>query len=100
MIGQTKGAAMKQNMGKALGTVKKHAATGAAILGALGLPTLRTRRDNTAYQERPPTRGRTHGTRTGRHTLTPPPAAELLTRGTHRPVAFGTTVAPGGRRHR
>ena len=37
MIGQTKGAAMKQSMGKALGTVKKHAATGAAILGGVGL---------------------------------------------------------------
>ena len=37
MIGQTKGAAVKQSLGKALGTVKKHAATGAAFLGGVGL---------------------------------------------------------------
>ena len=37
MIGQTKRAAVKQSLGKALGTVKKHAATGAAFLGGVGL---------------------------------------------------------------
>ena len=37
MIGQTKQAAVKQSLGKALGTVKKHAATGAAFLGGVGL---------------------------------------------------------------
>ena len=37
MIGQTKSDAMRNSMGKALGTVKKHAKTGAAVLGGVGL---------------------------------------------------------------
>ena len=37
MIGQTKGAAVRQSLGKAAGTVKKHASTGAAFLGGVGL---------------------------------------------------------------
>ena len=37
MIGETKSDAIKQSIGKAAGTVKKHAAKGAAILGGVGL---------------------------------------------------------------
>ena len=37
MLGETKGSAMRQTWGKALGKYKKHAVTGAAILGGVGL---------------------------------------------------------------
>ena len=37
MLGHTKGAAVRQSLGKATRTVKKHAATGAAFLGGVGL---------------------------------------------------------------
>ena len=37
MLGETKGTAMRQTWGKALGKAKKHAVTGAAFLGGVGL---------------------------------------------------------------
>ena len=37
MLGETKGSAMRQTWGKALGKAKKHAVTGSAFLGGVGL---------------------------------------------------------------